>query len=189
VNNRDSSKRLPLTDHIEQLNAAWPKIEADIVNLLRARLKSLDEAREAAQETYLLVRNSVGSKTVDDLGAFAYRVAERVAGGRRRERKRHLRLNMKVVTEQEVLRDHENHDSPERAYAAQQALALAERAFEQLPAAEKQVCEAHLNDERIQSIAARLDIKQYKVYRLLRAAHERLAAATGMRADGERDHE
>jgi RNA polymerase sigma factor (sigma-70 family) len=131
----------------------------------------------------------VSGKTIKDLGGFAYRVAERVAAGRRRARERHLRLNMDFVTEQEMQRDDASRDSPERAYAEQQALALAEQAFEQLPAAEKLVWEAHLDDEPVRSIAARLDIKQYKVYRLLRAAHERLTAATGMRADGERDDE
>jgi RNA polymerase sigma-70 factor (ECF subfamily) len=188
VSDSDEPQTLPSGDRIEQLDAAWPKIAADVGPLLRAKLKSKEDADDATHEAYMRIRNHADPAIIRNLSGFAYIVARNVATDRLRERSRHLRLDGQPDVEQQLQRDFDERRSPEGIYAEQEKREVLARALEQLPARIKLVCEAHLDGQDVKSIAERLGIKLHTVYRDLRDAHE-LLAAIAMRMRGERNNE
>ncbi len=175
----DESQKMASAEWIALLNAAWREIDDNIRPLFRANLGSRGEAEEAVHEAYLRMRNRLDPKAPRDLKAYAYAVAKRVMAQRlQKSSRRQRRLVERFAAERELRGGDENAPSLDGVQVAQETVVLLAQTLDALPAPVRLAYEAfHFDGEPVKSIAARLGIKEHKVYQHLNRAHEQFAKA------------
>lgn len=135
--------------------------------LLRARLHSPQEAKEVAQEAYVQLLGLRDPSTVSYLRAFLFRTALNLATDRIRQRTSRQRIDELMPLQSEEAR------SPERASAAEQELALLNRALEELPEACRQAFVlVHFEELSFDEAAKQLGLHPRRVRRFVARAVE-----------------
>lgn len=168
---------------LDSFHEKWFRIEPAVIRLLRARLKSADEARSASHAVYLKLRERSATATILDLESYARTVAKRMAAGWLRKDAGRLRLNLRCLEQQSASRGDADELTPERICAGQQEFARTAEVFKQLPVETQHICEARAKGEEIKSIAERLGLKQHTVYRRLDSARQWLSETLGLAGD------
>lgn len=161
MSKRDDSKSAGARERIQ---AAWHEIDQPLVDYLHSRLGTREEAREAAQETY--VRLLATPQAVLDIKKYAFAIAKNLATDRLKKRSRHSPFNVQLETELE------EHSSPDQPRCDQIERDEIERALQELPTPERDVAKAVLNGETPKEIAARFGMHLRTVYRHIARAEE-----------------
>jgi RNA polymerase sigma-70 factor (ECF subfamily) len=140
-----------------------------LLRFLCARTRSMEEARDVAQEAYarLLALDRPG--TVSYLEGYIWRIAGNIVTDRQRELAVRARATQHLVPDAVP-----QYPSPERQWAARQRLALLERAMQELPEPTRTAFVLRIFDELpFEQVAARVsvDIRSAKRYVARALAH------------------
>jgi RNA polymerase sigma-70 factor (ECF subfamily) len=100
-----------------------------LLRFLRARLHSLDEAKEVAQEAYVQLLGLHQPEAVHFLQGYLFRTAANLAKNRIKQRVRRRRSDEIVFFDTSF----EDNRSPERAWAGDREIAIVYRALNELP--------------------------------------------------------
>jgi RNA polymerase sigma factor (sigma-70 family) len=179
VSDHDESQTEPQNDPATRLNAAWSVIDKPLVAFIRAHLKSGDEAREVAHETYLRMVDSADSEVIREPLSFAIAVAKNLLAERLRDRLCHQKLDKQFVIKQRLQFGTEEQRSPEQINAARQELEEVIQEFDRLADDRKRVFAARLDDEPTESVATRFAMEPGAVYQLVNRVRKQLGKAIG----------
>lgn len=143
-----------------------------LIKFFSARLHSVHEAKDVAQETYeWLLQHQDDPRVVRWVGPInplVYRVAWHIAGNRMAKRQRHMRLGLQVFDSTTAVAV-----APEQLCAAQEDLAIIEDCLKELPPRCRMVfILARLEGLSFEQIAERMDISVRSVYRYVERALE-----------------
>jgi RNA polymerase sigma factor (sigma-70 family) len=143
-----------------------------LIKYFSARLHSVHEAKDVAQETYeWLLRHQADPRVVKWVGPInplVYRVAWHIAGNRMAKRQRHMRLGLKMQEWTKSL-----DVAPEQLCAAREDLEIISECLKELPARCRMVfILARLEGLSFEEIAQRMGISVRSVYRYVERALE-----------------
>jgi RNA polymerase sigma factor (sigma-70 family) len=148
--------RDPAAQRAERLSALFAEHNAALVQLLRVRLKSDQEARDVAQEAYLRLLGVYELGDVEHLRAYLFRTALNIATDRRRSEA----LRSTMLRDPMLSRDVDE-SSPDRAVEAVESLQAVERVLAALPARERYAFLLHRVAElHVDTIAQRLGVSR-----------------------------
>lgn len=142
------------------------------IKFFSARLHSVHEAKDVAQETYeWLLKHQEDPRVVKWVGPInplVYRVAWHIAGNRMAKRQRHTRLGLQIFDPTASVAV-----APEQLCAAREDLAIIEECLKELPARCRMVFVlARLEGLSFEEIAERMNISVRSVYRYVERALE-----------------
>jgi RNA polymerase sigma factor (sigma-70 family) len=139
-----------------------------LIRFLRARLHSTQEAEEVAHEAYVQILGLGDTGTVSYLQAYLFKTAANIATDRLRQRTTRRRIDALVFLESAI-----EARSPENASAAEQELALVNRALEELPELCRQAfLLVQFENVSFDEAAARLGLHPRRVRRFVARAIE-----------------
>lgn len=143
-----------------------------LIKFFSARLHSVHEAKDVAQEAYeWLLQHQDDPRVVRWVGPInplVYRVAWHIAGNRMAKRQRHMRLGLQVFDSTTAVAV-----APEQLCAAREDLAIIEDCLKELPPRCRMVfILARLEGLSFEQIAERMDISVRSVYRYVERALE-----------------
>lgn len=188
-----SGRRISVIKNDEPTTAALTRLfeehNSSLVRLLRAKLRSDQEARDVAQEAYLRLLQLDQLDKVSYLRQYLFRTALNIATDR-------LRSNTvrDAAHRDPVFNRHSDEISPERTALAHEELKMVEAALNSLPAKIRYAFLLHrIHDLSVAEVAVRLGvtertIRNYLVKALL-SCHEALHATRPATAELEMKHE
>jgi RNA polymerase sigma factor (sigma-70 family) len=143
-----------------------------MIKFFSARLHSVHEAKDVAQETYeWLLQHQEDPRVVRWIGPInplVYRVAWHIAGNRMAKRQRHMRLGQQIFDASASVAV-----APEQLCAAREDLAIIEECLKELPPRCRMVfILARLEGLSFEEIAGRMNISVRSVYRYVERALE-----------------
>ena len=143
-----------------------------LIKFFSARLHSVHEAKDVAQEAYeWLLRHQEDPRVVTWVGPInplVYRVAWHIAGNRMAKRQRHMRLGVRIADTADTIAV-----APEKLCAAQEDLGIIEESLKELPPKCRLVfILARLEGLSFEEIAQRMGISVRSVYRYVERALE-----------------
>jgi len=105
----------------------------DLLAFLSHRLKCRNTAADLAQETYLRLHVSAGQAAIDNIGAFAFRVAANLATDHQRKCSTRSRFELEGIEPEEIAELGAHESTPEDILAHRQRLARLQEALAELP--------------------------------------------------------
>jgi len=117
------------TSHANTIAELFREHNESLIRFLTARMRSRQEAKEVAQETYVRLLNLHQPGAVSFLRAFLFKTAANLAVDRMRSRGRRERLRDWALFE-----EFRETPSPERAAVSIQGVEIVERLLRELPA-------------------------------------------------------
>ncbi len=128
----DRPKFPPLDQH-DPFDHEWFKVEGAVLRLLRARLKSEDEAFDALYEMYQQLKASSTAATILDMRFYTLGAAAKIAAARIRSRRERTRLDTRFMDEQSATRGNADEHTPEHICNEQQEQQQLDRQVSQRP--------------------------------------------------------
>lgn len=114
--------------------AAWIEENGhDLLAFLSRRLNCRTTAADLAQETYLRLHLHAGEAVIDNLGAFAFRVAANLATDHQRKLATRGRFELEGLEPEAVAEVGSGEAAPDELLARRERLALMQRALAELP--------------------------------------------------------
>jgi RNA polymerase sigma factor (sigma-70 family) len=172
---QDPSKHSP-AEPKDPFDREWFKIQGAVLRILRARLESKDEAREALNEVYVQMRDRWYTTTILDVHLYARRMAENIAA----ERIRKLKVRKRFVDRQSASRSDTDEKTPEHLYDEQQEERQLQLKLEQLPADLQDIFKALLEGRTAQWIAEHFGLERRTVYRRIKAIRKWVSQKLGL---------
>ncbi len=152
-----------------RLTRLFEEHNATLIQLLRVRLRSDQEARDVAQEAYLRLLQLDHLGDVEYLRAYLFRIALNIATDRLRSQAMRAAAHRDPVLARSI-----DELSPETALAAVESLHAVQRALNSLPARERyafllhRVADLHVDKVARQLGVSRRSVQGYVVKALLR---------------------
>ena len=171
-------------DHADHVRRLFEEHNRALVSFLTARLNSLPEARDVAQEAYARLLQLDNPGAVSFLRAYLFRIAANLAMDRHRERK-----TREDRTPREFLEALVTLPSLERTVLAEQQLAVMVAALDELPEKCREVFALHYFAEKnVPDIALSMGLGSRMVQKYLARAlsHCRARLDGGVAAGGRR---
>lgn len=155
-----------------QVDEFFRKHHASLIKFFSARLHSIHEAKDVAQDTYAwLLQHQEDPRILSWVGPInplVYRVAWHIAGNRMAKRRRHMRLGIQMIAVSGAVAA-----PPEQLCAAQEDLAILEECLESLSPRSRMVFVlARLQDLSLKEIAQRMGMSVRSVQRHVERALE-----------------
>lgn len=160
---------------------------AGLIRFLVARLHSLDEANEVAQDAYIRLLNLRDPGALGYLQALLYRTAQNLVIDRIRQRQRRAELDQQVLPQLAAL---SSPPAPERLWVAREDLAVIEESLKELPPRCRTIFLLHrVEDLGVEEIAERMNCTVRSVWRYIARAmaHCQLRLEQAGRAGGGRE--
>lgn len=143
-----------------------------LIRFLAARLRSVEEATEVAQEAYVRLMHLHDPSACSFLKALLYRTATNLAIDRIRQRQRRSQLDQEALPQ---FAAQLSTPAPDRLWVAREELVVIQESLHELPARCREVfLMARIDDVSVEDIAQQMSISVRSVWRYIARAMEHI---------------